>query len=196
MTSTCYILSGDATFAQFVRLCLCRTLRSVAVLQEGESIPAAPYYVVDLDTYPLPRGLGGTVLCTSALLERPQDLPYLWLDRPFRPARLLAALGLAHGTAEYCPQPIEGTRGVLVEGACVALSKTEHALFLALWEANGAFVSKEELLRRVWSPDTDPGIVGVYVHYLREKLEAGGKRYIIAHRGRGYRLPREEDNLC
>ena len=192
MATDCYILSGDETFAQFLRLTLCRALRSVSILPPDAPVPPATFYVLDLDTYPLPQHLGGTVLCTSMTLTRPEGLPYLWLDRPFRPARLLAVLGLARGSGEVAPEPIPDTRCVLLDGTSVTLSPTEYALYLALWEANGAFVSKDELLARLWPAGTDRGIVGVYIHYLREKLETGGRRYIVAHRGKGYALPREE----
>ena len=40
----------------------------------------------------------------------------------------------------------------------------------------------------VWHGDADGGIVNVYIHYLREKLEDCGERVIIASRGRGYSL--------
>jgi len=48
--------------------------------------------------------------------------------------------------------------------------------------------SREELLSRVWGNDTDPGVLNVYVHYLREKLERGGEKIILSSRKCGYRI--------
>ena len=56
---------------------------------------------------------------------------------------------------------------VQVEGAFDALS---------IIEAGGEAVSREEILERVWHGEADGGIVNVYIHYLREKLESGGER--------------------
>jgi two-component system OmpR family response regulator len=57
-----------------------------------------------------------------------------------------------------------------------------------LVNARGAAVSREVILDRVWHGDADGGIVNVYIHYLREKLETEGERIILASRGRGYSL--------
>ena len=48
--------------------------------------------------------------------------------------------------------------------------------------------SKAEILRHVWGGDADDGIVNVYVHYLREKLEAGTEKIILSSRGNGYKI--------
>ena len=34
----------------------------------------------------------------------------------------------------------------------------------------------------------DEGVLNVYVHYLREKLERGGEKIIISSRGLGYKI--------
>jgi len=52
-------------------------------------------------------------------------------------------------------------------------------------------LTKEQLLDRVWGIDSDagPGVVDVYVHYLRKKLAPSGcDRYIHTIRGVGYML--------
>ncbi|MCM3631269.1 response regulator transcription factor [Paenibacillus glycanilyticus] len=52
-------------------------------------------------------------------------------------------------------------------------------------------LTKEQLLDRVWGIDSDasPGVVDVYVHYLRKKLTPSGcDRYIHTIRGVGYML--------
>ena len=55
----------------------------------------------------------------------------------------------------------------------------------------GRLVTKQELLRHVWSDDDtfDTNIVEVYVGYLRRKIDAPfGRTSIETVRGHGYRL--------
>ena len=79
-------------------------------------------------------------------------------------------------------------RTVLLRGREIRLTELEYALFSLIVNAKGDAVSREEILKRVWRSDAADGIVNVYVHYLREKLESDGERVIGASRGRGYSL--------
>ena len=54
-------------------------------------------------------------------------------------------------------------------------------------EAQGGFVSREEILREIWDNCADAGVINVYVHYLREKIEHGEK-IIISSRNNGYKI--------
>ncbi len=183
------VISRDPDFAQFVRLTLLTRLRAVTIAEKN--IPAADIYVVDLDTIPTPPALDGRVLWCSAYLNKPADCPHLWADRPFRPARLLALLDLAEEEPNTFIHPYTDRHAILVGDAEVNLSEREYALFMALWNADGAYVPREQLLQEVWGEDdTDAGVVNVYIHYLRRKIEPGGRRYISAARGRGYKLIR------
>ena len=65
------------------------------------------------------------------------------------------------------------------------MTELEAALLALLISADGDFVSREEILKRVWQNDADPGIINVYIHYLREKIERGEK-IILSSRKRGY----------
>ena len=69
----------------------------------------------------------------------------------------------------------------------VQLSAREAALLATFARQAGEIVSRQQLLRRVWEIDFDPGtnIVEVYVAALRRKL---GAEVIETVRGRGYRL--------
>ena len=49
-------------------------------------------------------------------------------------------------------------------------------------------MSREKLLRSVWDGKASPGVVNVYIHYLRQKLERSGKKVIAASRNEGYRI--------
>lgn len=83
---------------------------------------------------------------------------------------------------------ISEEREVRLDGRTVRLTELEYALFALLVEAGGEPVSREDILDRVWHGDADSGVVNVYIHYLREKLETEGERMILASRGRGYSL--------
>jgi two-component system OmpR family response regulator len=61
-------------------------------------------------------------------------------------------------------------------------------------QAKGTPVTRAQLLAAVWGEgETDEGVVTVYLHYLRKKLERHGKKMIYAVRGHGYALREEEE---
>jgi DNA-binding response OmpR family regulator len=68
------------------------------------------------------------------------------------------------------------------------LTEAEFALLEVLVECGGEFIKREELLSRVWGDNADPGVVTVYIHYLREKLEKNGEKVIISSRKNGYKI--------
>lgn len=78
-------------------------------------------------------------------------------------------------------------RRVVVRGVPVELSTREFALAEEFFRHPDQILSREELLRRVWGYDFDPGsnVVDVYVRYLRNKI---GRSTIDTVRGAGYRL--------
>jgi DNA-binding response OmpR family regulator len=79
------------------------------------------------------------------------------------------------------------THEAYVLGETVRLTEVEYKLLKAIITAEG-FVSKEELLNTVWGDGYDLGVVNVYVHYLRRKLEKDGKKLIISSRNEGYKI--------
>jgi hypothetical protein len=81
-----------------------------------------------------------------------------------------------------------GERCAMLDGKAIRLTDVEFALFKAIYSRGGRYVSREELLSEVWGGSADGGVINVYVHYLREKLEAGGERVILASRGEGYKI--------
>ena len=180
------VLSKDMAFAQFVRLTLLTRLRQVVI---SEDVVSADIYVVDLDTVSLPASLTGKILCCSHTLDRPADFPYLWADRPFRPARLLALLDLAYEEEDDVMTLHPERHSCTLEGKEVSFSTKEFALLEALYEADGDYVSHDTLLARVWGEDVQgTSLLSVYIHYLRKKLEQNGKKYISSTRGGGYAL--------
>src|SRR5437660_8344587 len=120
-----------------------------------------------------------------------------YLPKPFRFAELVArirALGrrslpsrppvLTHGDIELDPARRTVTRG----GADVRLARKELAVLEALMSANGATVSAEELLERVWDDQIDPftNVVRMTIMTLRRKL--GDPPVVETVIGVGYRL--------
>jgi DNA-binding response OmpR family regulator len=73
----------------------------------------------------------------------------------------------------------------------VALTAREYQLLLFLIERAGQVLSRETILRNIWSDQQGAAsnVIEVYVRYLRQKLEAGGERRLIhTVRGHGYCL--------
>lgn len=82
---------------------------------------------------------------------------------------------------------LSGERTALLSGRQIHLTEIEYALLLFLVEKRD-FASREEILKHVWNNEADSGVVNVYIHYLREKLESDGERVIISSRRDGYRI--------
>jgi DNA-binding response OmpR family regulator len=73
----------------------------------------------------------------------------------------------------------------------IALTAREYQLLLFLIERAGQVLSRETILRNIWSDQQGAAsnVIEVYVRYLRQKLEAGGERRLIhTVRGHGYCL--------
>ena len=84
-----------------------------------------------------------------------------------------------------------GERCAVLRDKKIRLTEVEFSLFSELFCARGGFVSKEELARRVWKSERSLGVVNVYVHYLREKLEAEGEKIILSSRLSGYAIDKK-----
>jgi len=84
------------------------------------------------------------------------------------------------------PRSYRAERG----GRALALSRTEFRLLAHFLAHPHRVFSKDALLNAVWGYDYagDPGVVEVYVSYLRDKLEDRDRRLIQTVRGVGYRL--------
>ena len=78
------------------------------------------------------------------------------------------------------------TRHVSIHGRTVELSARESALAETFLRHPGQVLSREQLMRLVWSDAVSgSNVVDVYVRYLRRKL---GAEWIATVRGAGYRL--------
>jgi len=84
---------------------------------------------------------------------------------------------------------------VTAAGHPLTLSIREFELLLALARRSGRIIARNEVYREAWGSEMRKGdrSVDVYVHKLRDKLEAALPewRYIHTHLGFGYRLAAE-----
>ena len=135
-------------------------------------------YFIDTDTIPILSfdNLGGRKITMGHSEGCNLSLPCSLYD-------LRSALSETDTAADL----VLGDRCVYVKGEKIKLTELEYALLSMLIEARGDFVSREKILSAVWGEDVEPGIINVYVHYLREKLEKGEK-IILAARNKGYRI--------
>ncbi len=83
----------------------------------------------------------------------------------------------------------ETARRVTVDDATVELSPREFSLLECLLRHPGQTLSRDQLLDQAWpfGVAVTPNAVDAYIHYLRDKLGAAGRR-IETVRGVGYRL--------
>ncbi len=79
-------------------------------------------------------------------------------------------------------------RCAILRGEPIKLTEVEYSLFEALMKRNGEFVSREVILDEVWGDGADAGVINVYIHYLREKLEKEGEKIIVSSRKMGYKI--------
>lgn len=181
------VISQSPRFVQKLRL----ILRGECEVEHiGETADISGYHIVfqDIDTTPARSGtlnIGGTA----------DGLPY-----PFDHEDIIRAVRAAIETEDEEKLTLtEGDSGAVAHlgQKAIRLTDAEGRLLRALLERRG-YVSRGELMHRVWNDECDSGIVNVYIHYLREKLEGDGRRIILSSRKEGYmideRFRSEEEN--
>ncbi len=101
-----------------------------------------------------------------------------------------AAARLVFGALEVHP----AERQVLVGGKEVALTRTEFDLLLALAQAQGRVLTRDELVATVWGYDSEGGtrLLDSHILHLRGKIEPDPRRprFVLTVRDVGYRLNR------
>jgi hypothetical protein len=87
---------------------------------------------------------------------------------------------------------VESSRGLLVDGASLALSPLEYGVLVELVAARGAVVTRDALLDRVWKQrHTGSNVVDALVRLLRKKL-ASHASDIETVKGHGFRITRHD----
>ena len=121
-----------------------------------------------------------------------------YLPKPFAFAELTARVRALGRRARPAAPPVLERAGLRLDtarrqvdrdGRHVALSRKEFAVLEELLRADGAVVSSEQLLERVWDEHTDPftGVIRVTVLTLRRKL--GPPQVVTTVTGVGYQIP-------
>lgn len=79
---------------------------------------------------------------------------------------------------------------VKLDGKDVTLSPTEFKLLVALMEAKGHVISKQQLLEDIWSMGfaDQTNVVETYISYLRKKLHTDTYQGIKTVRGFGFKI--------
>ena len=132
---------------------------------------------------PIPQGEGVYYVTENAGLSLPPD----------RCLPLPLPLGLAAKLLEGRKAPshfllLKEARALRLYGEEIRLTEVEYSLLSALVAAGGAFISREDLRTAVWGAEGTDGLLSVYIHYLREKLERSGEKVILSSRKAGYAL--------
>ena len=140
------------------------------------------------------RDLSGADLCLwdkDSMVE--EDIPSnaLVLSRgggdlkiPFTEESLITAVSDKNDR----PPMVLGEKSVYLYGRETRLTDVEFALLSELVSAGGDFVDRADLISSVWGEGTDGGVLNVYIHYLREKLEYNGEKIIVSSRKNGYKI--------
>ena len=162
-------------------------------------------------------GVHGDVVCKTVRGERPETGILMltaagaledlveglslgaddYLPKPFRFAELVARIhALARRAGPSRPPVLQhadieldpARRAVMRQGRSVELARKEFAVLEALMAADGATVSAEELLERVWDEHVDPftNVVRMTIMTLRRKL--GEPAVLETVIGVGYRM--------
>ena len=152
-------------------------------------------YLMLLDN-PALTATRGAVGADFILRERGQEaespLPAYVMSReggadlkiPFTEEELLALFS----DAKDSPEMILGDRVVFLHDKEIKLTEVEFKLLNRLTAACPDFVTRNDLLESVWGGECDTGVVNVYIHYLRQKLEKSGNKVIISSRSYGYKI--------
>ena len=139
---------------------------------------SADLVIWNLNEKPLPTELSSY----SIRLGDGGDIPL-----PFSEKMLLDAVSDAE-EEKPAERLLLGEKCAHIYGKTIRFTDAEFTLLSALVRADGNFVSREDLIREVWGDSTTDGILNVYIHYLREKIEFGGEKVIISSRKFGYKI--------
>ena len=138
----------------------------------------AELFVIDTDVRSLPD-VSGRSITLSRRAEADLPIPFL--------RGALRALIEGGGRSAARLSLNRETRVATLDGRAISLTRQEAALLALLMDKSGEFASREEISREVWGGASD-GLINIYVHYLREKLESSGERIILSSRTQGYRI--------
>ncbi|NUT03129.1 MAG: response regulator transcription factor [Hamadaea sp.] len=121
-----------------------------------------------------------------------------YLPKPFAFAELAARVQALGRRARPAVPPVLRRAGIVLDPArrqvfrgdrYVLLSKKEFGLLTELLRADGAVVSAEHLLEKVWDENADPFTSAVRLTVLKLRRKLGEPAVIETLPGEGYRIP-------
>lgn len=174
------ILTSDNVLYNKLRLLLRNECR-IERLSEVDETQMYDMVFTDIDSFP---SISEKTVTFSRTSECDIKIPFLHAD-------VLKVINSSGDTAEE--QIILGANGrsVSLYGETIKLTDLEYKLLKTLLNSSAEFVSREALLSTVWGAGFDPGVVNVYVHYLRSKLEKSGRKIILSSRKEGYGIDKK-----
>jgi len=125
-----------------------------------------------------------------------------YVTKPFQIDELLARLrALSRRTGGVAESPVVTFGDVTIDLAAKAVTRADTGVHLTptewqmlefLARSPGALVTRQTLLREIWSSDqvSDSGYLRLYMSQLRKKLETdpANPRHLLTESGMGYRL--------
>ena len=168
------VITNDKYLFRFIEL----ELADVASVEDGVS-GVSDVIIYDIDsTADLPSS-NATVIKLSR--ESHPDA----ITLPPRRGALKQAV-LAKGDSPALSLASDG-KGAIFKGRYLKLTAHEFSLLSLLLESSPEYTSRETISKRVWGEASD-GLINIYIHYLREKLETDGEKIILSSRKYGYKI--------
>jgi DNA-binding response OmpR family regulator len=121
-----------------------------------------------------------------------------YLPKPFAFAELAARVQALGRRARPAAPPVLRRDGIIADparhqafrdGRYLTLSRKEFAVLVELLRADGATVSAEHLLEKVWDENADPFTSAVRLTMLKLRRKLGEPAVIETIAGVGYRIP-------
>lgn len=121
-----------------------------------------------------------------------------YLPKPFAFKELLARVAALGRRARPAVPPMLERAGIRLDpyrmevfrdGHFVPLSRKEFAILAELLRADGAAVSAEQLLEKVWDENADPFTNAVRIAILKLRRKLGDPPVVRTEPGVGYRIP-------
>ena len=136
------------------------------------------YDLIFADTDDFPEDVIETVTMSRSK-DADISIPFFYED-------VISIINKAQTKSEDSIALLNDGRHILLSGEKIKLTEVEFRLLAELLAAKDGYVSRKTLLSRVWGDGFDAGVVNVYIHYLRSKLERDGRKIILSSRKEGY----------
>jgi len=161
---------------------LLRAECDVTLITEGDDHTSFSLVFVDNDTsHIVPHGTRVVTMGKTADCD---------INLPFKHEDVLNYISVCEDNSEFIELSSDG-RNVRFGEELIKLTEVEFKLLNMLMKSESEFVSRDSLLDEIWGKGQESGVVNVYIHYLRQKLEKNGRKVIISSRKEGYGIDKK-----